>query len=143
MKRKNNLYPQLCKIENILQAFDEVCRHTKNKKKVRNYRDFKCIYISIVYKVLKNKTDEVGPYNVFTIHEPKKRRIISQSIYDKIVNHLVSRHILYPAILPCLIAENVASIKNKGSHEGLRLAFSFHNKCKIKYRFLLYFKMWY
>lgn len=141
MKRKSNLYPQIYKMKHILQAFDEVCRNTKNKKKVRNYKDFKCIYISRIYHVLKNKTYEVGPYHVFTIHEPKKRRIVSQSIHDKVINHLVSRYILYPAIIPCLIPENVASIKNKGTQEGLRLAFSFHNKCKIKYRFLLYSKM--
>lgn len=42
------------------------------------------------------------------IHEPKKRRIVSQPIHDKVINHLVIRHILYPALLPCLIPENVA-----------------------------------
>lgn len=74
-----------------------------------------------------------GPYHVFTIHEPKERRIVSQSLHDKIVNHLVSRYILYPALIPCLIPENVASIQNKGTKEGLRLAYSYHRKCKIKY----------
>ena len=33
MKRKNNLYENICKMENILASFDEVCRNTKNKKK--------------------------------------------------------------------------------------------------------------
>jgi hypothetical protein len=74
-----------------------------------------------------------GPYNIFTIYEPKERRIVSQNIHDKIINHLVSRYILYPSIIPCLISENVASIKNKGTKEGLRLAYSYHRKCKIKY----------
>ena len=133
MKRKNNLYQEIYKFDNIASAFNEVCRNTKNKKKVANFKEYRCIYISRIYTALKNKNYEVGPYNVFTIHEPKERRIVSQSIYDKVVNHLVSRHILYPAIIPCLIPENVASIKNKGTSEGLRLAFSFHNKCKIKY----------
>lgn len=35
MKRKNNLYQNTYKMENILQAYDEVCRNTKNKRKVR------------------------------------------------------------------------------------------------------------
>lgn len=76
---------------------------------------------------------EVGPYNKFIIHEPKKRLIVSQNVQDKIVNHLVARHILYPAILPCLLDVNVASRKNMGTSNGLELAASFHKKCKIKY----------
>ena len=133
MKRKGNLYPEIYKFENILSAFNEVCRNTKNKRKVANYKQYKCIYITRIYNNLKNKSYEVGPYNVFTIYEPKERRIVSQSIHDKIINHLVARYLLYPSILPCLIPENVASRKNKGSKEGLRLAQMYHKKCKIKY----------
>lgn len=133
MKRKNNLYENTFKMENILEAYNEVCCNTKNKKKVRNYRENKCIYISRIYNVLKNREYEVGEYNVFTIYEPKERRIVSQSLQDKVINHLVSRQILYPALIPCLINENVASIKNKGTKYGVELANRFHNKCKIKY----------
>ena len=76
----------------------------------------------------------LGPYNVFTIYEPKERRIVSQKMRDKIINHLISRHILYPALLPCLISTNVASRKNLGTNEGLRLAREFHRICKVKYK---------
>ena len=133
MKRKSNLYCDTYDMNNILSAFNEVCLNTKNKRKIANYKQYKCIYLTRIYNTLKNRDYVVGPYNVFTIYEPKERRIVSQSIHDKIINHLVSRHILYPAIIPCLIPENVASIKNKGTKEGLRLAYSYHRKCKIKY----------
>ena len=134
MKRKSNLYENIYKMENIQAAFNEVCKNTKNKRKVANYKQYKCIYISRIYNILKNKIYKVGPYNIFTIYEPKERRIVSQSIHDKIVNHLVSRYILYPALMPCLISENVASIKDRGTKEGLRLARLYHQKCKIKYK---------
>lgn len=52
---------------------------------------------------------------------------------DKVINHLVSRHILYPAILPCLLDVNVASRKGLGTSEGLKLEMNFHRICKIKY----------
>lgn len=133
MKRKNNLYYEILNFDNILKAFNEVCKNTKNKRKVENYKQYKCTYISRIYNTLKNKTYEVGPYNVFTIYEPKKRRIVSQGIHDKIINHLVARYILYPALLPCLIPQNVASRENMGTKEGLRLANLYHRKCKIKY----------
>lgn len=58
MKRKGNLYQELYKFENIVNAYKEVCSHTKNKKKVRNYKEFKAIYISRIYNVLKSETKE-------------------------------------------------------------------------------------
>lgn len=134
MKRKNNLYQEICKIENIISTFNEVCRNTNNKKKVQNYKQYKSIYISRICNVLNNKTYKVGKYNVFTIYEPKERRIVSQNLQDKVINHLVARYILYPVVMPCLIEQNVASRKNKGTRKGLESAKMYDTKCKIKYK---------
>ena len=70
MKRKNNLYQEICKIENIITVFNEVCKNTNNSKKIQNYKQYKSIYISRIYNVLNNKKYEVGKYNIFTIYEP-------------------------------------------------------------------------
>lgn len=121
-------------MENILSAFNEVCRNTKNKRRVENLKQYKNVYISRVYKVLSEKNYTVGSYHKFIIYEPKKRQIVSQNMQDKIINHLVARYILYPALLPCLLDINVASRKNMGTSEGIRLAQSFRNKCDIKYK---------
>lgn len=64
MKQKNNLYKNTYKMENILSAYNKVCSNTKNKRKVANYKQYKCIYISRIYNTLKNKSYEVGPYNI-------------------------------------------------------------------------------
>ena len=141
MKRKSNLYENIYKIENIMQAFNEVCRNTKNKNRVNKYKEFKCMYIYQIYRILKNRKYTVGPYNIFTIYEPKERRIVSQNMQDKIINHLVSRYILHPALLPCLIDTNVASRKNLGTSKGLSCFYEFQRKSKIQYRYILYFKM--
>ena len=133
MKRKNNLYDNTYRLENIFSAYDEVCRNTRNKRKVRNYQEYKCIYVSRIYNTLKNKSYVVGPYNIFTIYEPKERRIVSQNMHDKVINHLVSRHILYPAILPCLINTNVASRKGMGTKQGIAFFKEFSRICKVKY----------
>lgn len=55
MKRKKNLYDDICKLSNIEKIFNEVCKNTKNKKKVANYKQYKCIYISRIYNTLKSK----------------------------------------------------------------------------------------
>lgn len=133
MKRKKNLYQNLYNMDNILSAYNEVCKNTKNKKKVSNYKQYKCVYISRIHNTLKNKTYKVGPYNVFKIYEPKERRIVSQNMHDKVINHLVARQILCPALLPCLIDSNVASRKNLGSSQGTALAQKYHRICKINY----------
>ncbi len=133
MKRKGNLYPEICKFENILAAYNEVCRNTRNKRRVENLKEYKSVYISRVYDTLINKKYKVGSYNKFIIYEPKKRLIVSQNSHDKIINHLVARFILYPAILPCLLDVNVASRKDMGTKRGIELAKEFHRKCKVKY----------
>lgn len=114
MKRKNNLYQDLYKIENIEEAFNEICQNTKNKKKAAYFKEYKCIYISRIYNILKQRKYTVGPYNIFYIYEPKKRRVVSQALIDKVVNHLVAKHILIPSIMPCLIDANIASRKGMG-----------------------------
>lgn len=121
MKRKGNLYQNIYKIENIIDAFDEVCKNTRNKNKVDKFKEYKCIYIARIYAILKDKAYIPGPYNKFTIYEPKERKIASQGMQDKTINHLVARHILHPAILPCLLNVNVASRKGLGTSKGLEL----------------------
>lgn len=133
MKRMGNLYKNIYKIENIISAYKEVCKNTRNKRKVANLREYKSVYISRIHNILENKQYVVGPYNHFTIYEPKERNIVSQNVQDKIINHLVARYILYPAILPCLLDINVASRKNMGTSKGLEFASKYRNKCKIKY----------
>ena len=111
MKRKGYLYPNIYGFDNIVQAYNEVCKNTKNKRKVECFKEYKCLYISRIHDILKNRNYKVGKYNVFTIYEPKERRIVSQNMQDKVVNHLVARYILYPAILPCLLDFNLSAIR--------------------------------
>lgn len=134
MKRKNNLYNNICNMDNIIKAFKEVCKNTKNKRRIESLKEYKNIYISRIYDILINKNYKVGPYHKFIIYEPKKREIVSQNMQDKIINHLVARYILYPALLPCLLDVNVASRENKGTSEGLKLEKSFKRKCSINYK---------
>lgn len=120
-------------MENIENAYREVCKNTRNQRKVFNMKQYKAIYVSRVYNTLINKEYTVGPYNKFIIYEPKERQIVSQGIHDKIINHLVARQILYPAIIPCLLETNVASRLYKGTSAGLKYQQEFMRKCKIKY----------
>ena len=134
MKRKSNLYQNIYQLENIEKCFNEICKNTKNKNKVNQFKNFKAIFISRVHHDLKNKTYEVGKFNVFYIYDPKKRRIVSQNMYDKLVNHLVSRYILYESLLPCLIDANCASRPKKGTSYALSLYYQYRMILDRKYQ---------
>ena len=54
-------------------------------------------------------------------------------MYDKLVNHLVSRYILYPVLIPCLIESNCASRPNKGTKYALELYFKYRKILDNKY----------
>jgi len=134
VKRKGDLYKNICNLDNIEMIYNEVCRNTRNERRVFNMKQYKSIYISRVYDTLVNKKYKVGEYNKFTIYEPKERLIVSQGIQDKIINHLVARFILYPAIVPCLLDINVASRKYMGTSAGLKYEQEFIRKCNVKYK---------
>lgn len=134
MKRYKNLYKNICNINNINASYKEVCKNTNNKRRVANLKEYKSIYISRIHKILESKSYVVGPYNKFIIKEPKERQIVSQNVQDKIINHLVARHILYPAILPCLLDINVASRKNMGTSKGLQYFYEYRRKCQVQYK---------
>ena len=133
MKRKGYLYQNIYKFDNIVKAYNELCKHTNNKRKVEYFKEYKCLYISRIHDILKNRAYKVGKYNIFTIYEPKERRIVSQNMQDKVVNHLVARYILYPVILPCLLDINVASRKDMGTRKALLFYKQYQNYFTNKY----------
>ena len=76
MKRIGNLYENIYDMDNIEKAYKEVCKNTRNERKVFNMKQYKAIYISRIYEILKNREYKVGPYNRFVVYEPKKRQIV-------------------------------------------------------------------
>lgn len=133
MKRKSNLYNNILEFKNIVKAYDEVAINTRTPRKIMILREYKGIYVWKTYNILLGKEYKPGPYNAFTIYEPKERLIVSQNIQDKIINHLVARFILYPALIPHLINENVASRPNLGTRKGYELHQNFRKICNAKY----------
>ncbi len=99
MKRKGNLYQDIYKFDHIMKVYKEIRKNCRNKKKVLQFETFQCYHLFQIYKCLLNKSYQPGAYHVFTIKEPKERVIMSQKLEDKIVNHLVARYILMPALL--------------------------------------------
>lgn len=132
MKRLSNLYENIYKPENIKSCYYEVIRNTKNKRQVYKLQNNAEKVIRTIYEELKNEKYVVGKYNVFVIYEPKQRTIVSQGMKDKIINHLIAREILYPAILPCLVPYNVASRPNMGTKRALEYLEKYRREFALK-----------
>lgn len=134
MKRVGNIYYKLCDVENIISAYKEVMRTTKNKNKVTLFDRYRCINIKRIYSDMLNKTYTPTPLRETIIFEPKQRTIVVQEIYDKVINHLVSRQILIPYLTKSLIDTNVASRKGFGTKKGRELYFKYRDICYCKYK---------
>ena len=84
-------------------------------------------------------------YNIFLIQEPKYRIIMSQNIYDKLINHVVATKFLLPVLDRCLIETNIATRLNKGTHFGIKFLKKYLNGLKgetiyaLKYDISKYF----
>lgn len=134
MKRVNNLYYKICDLDNIIDMYNKVKTNTKNKLKIERFNNFYSLNLVNIKELLCSKKYNPGRYNIFLIKEPKYRIIMSQSIKDKIVNHLVSKYFLIDVFDKSLIDENCATRIVKGTHYALKLFKKYYNECILKYK---------
>ena len=136
VKRVNNVYYKLYDLDNIISIYKIIKKNTKNKVKLERFEDYYSINIYRIYKVLKDKKYEVGSYNKFKIYEPKERLILSQNIFDKVINHLVAYQ-LVNILESGLINTNIATRKKKGTKYGIELLRKYLNSLKDSDYFVL------
>lgn len=116
MKRINNLYAQICSIEN-LNAADAIARMGKSGQYgVKLHDRNREANIQQLHEALLNKTYKTSSYSTFTIFEPKEREIFRLPYYpDRIVHHAVML-ILEPIFVSAFTADTYSCIKGKGIH---------------------------
>lgn len=130
--RMNNDYITLA---NVLSVYEkEISKNVKNKKRVYNFEVNKMQNIMNITKMLKNHDIGVMHYNVFLIHEPKERLVMSLSVQGKIINHFLARYILEKNLTKYLDARNIATRKNMGTDYGVKLVIKYINILKRKHK---------
>lgn len=141
MKRVNNIYHRINDIDIIMDMYDHVVsRNTKNKRKIERFNDYYSCNIINVKNVIGSKNYIPGRYNIFLIYEPKLRIIMSQSIKDKLINHLVAKYFLVDVLDKTFIDTNIATRIGKGTHYGLIKTKKYLNTMKQKYHNFYYLK---
>lgn len=105
--------------ENLLKAYIH-CRKGKRFRAATVL--YHLNYLANLYKLKKELLS--GKYKIrglytFIIYEPKKRYITANHFEDKIVQRLICKEVLEPAISKMLIYDNYASQPKKGTHIAL------------------------
>lgn len=122
---------EIIDIDKIVEVYHSICLNTCHREKlVRFELAFSC-NIGQIYRELKERTYEHQRYSLFLISSPKYRIVMSECMHDKIVNHLLCKHILIPCIYPKLIDMNVATRENMGTKMGIYYAKKYINKLKV------------
>lgn len=115
MKRYNNLFDEICSIDN-LQLADSIARKGKLKQSsVLKHDENRTENILKIYQELIEKTYRTSEYKIFTIFEPKERLIYSLPYRDRIVHHAIM-NVLEPIFIKSFTKDTYSCIKKRGIH---------------------------
>lgn len=119
MKRRNNLYDQICSVENLNLA-DSIARKGKlNKPEIIEWDKNREQNIMELHEELETKTYVTSEYTIFTIYERKERIIFKLPYRDRVVHHAVM-NILERIFVSSFTANTYSCIKGRGIHAALR-----------------------
>lgn len=118
MKKLSTInYDEIVSISKIKTVYKNIYSNTCHKEKLIKFELTYTSNVTKIYNTIMNRHYNYLKYNIFIIKEPKYRIIMSELMYDKIINHLISKYVLIPSLTPKLIEQNVATRVNKGSKE--------------------------
>lgn len=120
MRRIDNLYDSMISYRNIIRVYNRIRSKCHNKNRVMYFEMYKNSYLIDILDKLKHGNYRFSRYNIFLIHEKKYRIIMSENIFDKIVNQMISYYILLPS-MKCLIDSNIATRRGMGTRRGYEL----------------------
>lgn len=120
-KRFNNLYDQVCNIENLELALDNASRGRKEFPAVKRVLLNRESLIAELQKILVNEEFKNGPYRVFELltREGKLRDIYALPFYpDRIVHHAIVQ-VCSPIWIKSFIRNTYACIPGRGIHDAV------------------------
>ena len=133
MKRASNLYSDLYNLDNIINMTDKVLSKVKNKERREKFLLYYSEHIISIKKRLLSNNINLGKYNIFLITDPKCRVIMSQSIEDKVINHLIAEYLLVRVFEKRYIDSMCATRVGKGSGYATKLMKKYLNEIKLRY----------
>ena len=118
MKRKGNLYGQICSMENLERAAMNAAKQKGWRMAVREFLADKEENLKRLRNALAEHSYKTSAYRSFTVFEPKRREISSAPFYpDQIMDHAIVQ-ILSPVWMPTFTIDTYASIPGRGLHNA-------------------------
>ncbi len=124
-------YHDILDIHKINDVYHMIRVNTHHKEKLLQFELFLTSNFTHILNILEDKSYCHGKYNIFLVTKPKFRIIMSESMSDKIINHLLSKYVLFPLIDFRLIPTNVATRVGKGSFEAITYMKRYINSLKV------------
>ena len=117
MKRIGNLFDQIISIENLRLADEKARKGKLRSYGVRVHDKNREANIPALHEKLKNGTFKTSKYHIFTIYEPKERKIYRLPYYpDRILHHAIM-NVLEPIWVSIFNKNTYSCIKNRGIHK--------------------------
>jgi len=118
MKTHKNLFQEICKYENLYDAYLKARRGKNDVAEVLKFNYNLEDELLKLQHELKNQTYKTGEYRHFIIFEPKERRISALPFRDRIVHHVICS-VIEPIFEKKFIYDSYACRKGKGTHKGV------------------------
>ncbi len=116
MKRKNNLYQQVCSVENLQLADIKAQKGKVKQYGVIIHNRNKESNLLQLQDMLLNKTYKTSAYTTFKVYEPKEREVYKLPYFPDRITHHAVMNILEPMFVNCFVTNSYSCIKGKGIH---------------------------
>ena len=119
MKRHRDLFAKVCDFNALVRAAYRAARAKRSNPAVGRFLfDLEPEVLSLQRELLE-KTYRPARYHVFTIREPKVRRISAANFRDRCVQHALCA-VLEPILDRAMVADTYACRRGKGTHRAAR-----------------------
>jgi len=117
MKTHKNLFQEVCKFENLYNAYLKARRGKNNIAEVLKFTyNLEYELLKLQYELI-SQTHKTGKYRHFVIFEPKEREISALPFRDRVVHHAICS-VIEPIFEKIFISDSYACRKGKGTHAG-------------------------
>lgn len=120
MKRLNNLYQQICSIENLQLADAKARRGKGDQYGIQVHDRSREANIQALQRMLVEKTYRTSAYTTFKVYEPKEREVFRLPYFPDRITHHAVMNVLEPVFISVFTADTYSCIKGKGIHAAAR-----------------------
>jgi len=124
MEKLKDVYKKVISKENLYRSAHAAARGRRYTDSVSDFNFRLEEELDILHGELARKTYVHGRYRVFSIYEPKERRIAAAPFRDRVAHHAL-HDIIEPMIDGTFIYDSYACRKGKGTHKAVDRAQSF------------------